>query len=154
MLLAGCGGDRGGGADDGGATVDSDLSGRIQADGSSTVGPYTTAAAERFRGAHPDVQVTVGVSGTGGGFERFCAGETDLSNASRAIKDEETAACEAKGIEYVEFQVANDALTVVVNPENDWVDCLTVAQLKTIWDTGSKVKSLEGRRSVVPRRRR
>ncbi|HJV29524.1 MAG TPA: PstS family phosphate ABC transporter substrate-binding protein, partial [Gaiellaceae bacterium] len=129
------------GADNGGATVDSDLSGRIQADGSSTVGPYTTAAAERFRGVHPDVQITVGVSGTGGGFERFCAGETDLSDASRAIEDDETAACKAKGIEYVEFQVANDALTVVVNPENDWVDCLTVAQLRKIWDTGSKVKS-------------
>ena len=141
VLLAGCGGDRGGGADNAGATVDSDLSGRILADGSSTVGPYATAAAERFRGVHPNVQITVGVSGTGGGFERFCAGETDLSNASRAIKDEEAAVCEAKGIEFVEFQVANDALTVVVNPENDWVDCLTVAQLKKIWDTGSKVKS-------------
>lgn len=141
LLAAGCGSDRDGGADNGGATVDSDLSGRIQADGSSTVGPYTTAAAERFRGLHPNVQITVGVSGTGGGFERFCAGETDLSNASRAIEDDEKAACAAKGIEYVEFQVANDALTVVVNPDNDWVDCLTVAQLKTIWDTGSKVKS-------------
>jgi phosphate transport system substrate-binding protein len=141
VVLSGCGGDRGGGADNGGATVDSELSGRILADGSSTVGPYTTAAAERFRGVHPNVEITVGVSGTGGGFERFCAGETDLSNASRAIKDEEAALCEAKGVEFVEFQVANDALTVVVNPENDWVDCLTVAQLKKIWDTGSKVKS-------------
>ena len=141
VLVAGCGSDRGGGDDNGGAAVDSDLSGRIQADGSSTVGPYATAAAERFRAVHPNVQVTVGVSGTGGGFERFCAGETDLSNASRAIKDEEKALCEAKGIGFVEFQVANDALTVVVNPENDWVDCLTIAQLKTIWDTGSKVKS-------------
>jgi phosphate transport system substrate-binding protein len=141
VLLAGCGSDRGGGADNDGATVDSDLSGRILVDGSSTVGPYTTAAAEQFRGVHSDVQITVGVSGTGGGFERFCAGETDLSNASRAIKEEEATACEAKGIEFVEFQIANDALTVVVNPENDWVDCLTVAQLKKIWDTGSKVKS-------------
>ncbi len=75
----------------------SDLSGRIEADGSSTVGPYTTAAAERFQQENPDVQVTVGVSGTGGGFERFCRGETDLSNASRAIKDEEVTACEAEG---------------------------------------------------------
>jgi phosphate transport system substrate-binding protein len=141
VVLSGCGGDRGGGADNGGATVDSELSGRILADGSSTVGPYMTAAAECFRGVHPNVQITVGVSGTGGGFERFCAGETDLSNASRAIKDEEAALCKAKGVEFVEFQVANDALTVVVNPENDWVDCLTVAQLKKIWDTGSKVKS-------------
>jgi phosphate transport system substrate-binding protein len=141
VVLAGCGGDRAGSPDDTGTAPTSDLSGRILVDGSSTVGPYTTAAAERFRGVHPDVQITVGVSGTGGGFERFCAGETDLSNASRAIEDDEKAACEAKGIEYVEFQVANDALTVVVNPENDWADCLTVAQLKKIWDTGSKVKS-------------
>ena len=98
----------------------SDLSGRIEADGSSTVGPYTTAAAERFQQENSGVQVTVGVSGTGGGFERFCRGETDLSNASRPIKEEEAAACEDKGIEYVEFQVANDALTVVVNKDNDW----------------------------------
>lgn len=139
VLLAGCGGDRGGSSD--GAGVDSGLSGRIQVDGSSTVAPYATAAAEGFRRNNPRVQVTVGVSGTGGGFERFCAGETDLSNASRAIEDDEKAACAAKGIEYVEFQVANDALTVVVNSENDWVDCLTVPQLKQIWDTGSKVKS-------------
>ena len=85
--------------------------------------------------------MTVGVSGTGGGFERFCRGETDLSNASRPIKEEEAAICEDAGIEYLEFQVANDALTVVVNTENDWVDCLTVEQLKTIWEPGSKVES-------------
>ena len=142
LFAAGCGGDREGSSGDTAATeATGDLSGRIQADGSSTVGPYTTAAAERFRSVEPGVQTTVGVSGTGGGFERFCAGETDLSNASRPIKDEEAQLCEGKGIEFVEFQVANDALTVVVNPENDWVDCLTVAQLKKIWDQGSKVKS-------------
>ena len=143
--LAGCGGGRG--DDEGGGETTSapttagggDLSGRIQADGSSTVGPYTTAAAEAFQDVEPGVQVTVGVSGTGGGFERFCRGETDLSNASRAIKDEEIAACKKEGIEYVEFQVANDALTVVVNTENDWAECLTVEQLKKIWNTGSKV---------------
>ena len=84
------------------------------------MGPYTTAAAERFRDVEPEVQITVGVSGTGGGFERFCRGETDLSNASRPIDDEEAAACEKAGVEYVEFQVANDALTVVVNSENEW----------------------------------
>ncbi len=145
-VLAGCGGGRGG--DDEGSGDDTttgaaggDLSGRIEADGSSTVGPYTTAAAEAFQDVEPGVQVTVGVSGTGGGFERFCRGETDLSNASRPIKDEEIAACEQEGVEYVEFQVANDALTVVVNPENDWAECLTVAQLKQIWNTGSKVNN-------------
>jgi phosphate transport system substrate-binding protein len=144
-LLAGCGGGRGG--DDAAGTTaaatagGSDLSGRIEADGSSTVGPYTTAAAERFQQQNPDVQITVGVSGTGGGFERFCRDETDLSNASRAIKDEEAAICEDKGIEYVEFQIANDALTVVVNKDNDWVSCLTVEQLATIWGPDSKVKN-------------
>jgi phosphate transport system substrate-binding protein len=141
-LLAGCGG-RGGDDETAGTTAsaggDSDLSGRIQADGSSTVGPFTTAAAERFQNEHPGVQVTVGVSGTGGGFERFCRGETDLSNASRPIKDEEAQLCADAGVEFVEFQVVNDALTVVVNPENDWVTCLTTEQLATIWGPGSKV---------------
>jgi phosphate transport system substrate-binding protein len=139
VLLAGCGGDRGASSDTGG--TDSGLSGRIQIDGSSTVAPYATAAAEGFRGGNSGVDVTVGVSGTGGGFERFCRGETDISNASRQIEDDEATACKAKGIDDVEIQVANDALTVVVNPENDWANCLTVAQLKTIWDSGSKVKS-------------
>ena len=143
LAAAGCGRDTddedaGGGATTGEA---SDLSGRVQADGSSTVGPFTTAGAEGFQRDNPGVQVTVGVSGTGGGFERFCAGETDLSNASRPIDDEEKEACTDAGIEYVELHVANDALTVVVNPENDWADCLTVEQLKTIWQPGSKVAS-------------
>ena len=141
--VSGCGGGRGAEAD--GTTATSNggqgLSGRIQADGSSTVGPFTTAAAERFRAVEQDVQVTVGVSGTGGGFERFCRGETDLSNASRPIKEEETKICEEGEIPYVEFQVANDALTVVVNKDNDWVECLTVDQLKSIWKPGSKVDS-------------
>jgi phosphate transport system substrate-binding protein len=83
--------------------------------------------------------VTVGVSGTGGGFERFCAGETDLSNASRPIKDEEIELCEQKGVEYVEFHIANDALTVVVNTANDWATCLTVAELRKVWEPGSQV---------------
>ena len=141
-LAAGCGRGRGGGgAGTTAATGGEGLSGRIQADGSSTVGPYTTAAAERFRDVEPGVQVTVGVSGTGGGFERFCRGETDLSDASRPIKDEERQACEAKGIDYVEFHIANDALTVVVNAGNDWATCLTVDKLKKIWEPGSKVGS-------------
>jgi phosphate transport system substrate-binding protein len=137
VLAAGCGGDN----DDESAETGAELSGRVSADGSSTVGPLTTAAAERFRQQEPGVDVTVGVSGTGGGFERFCAGETDLSNASRQIDEEEQQACESKSIEYVELQVASDALTVVVNPQNDWVTCLTTDQLKTIWNTGSKVNS-------------
>jgi phosphate transport system substrate-binding protein len=117
------------------------LGGRVQADGSSTVAPLVTLAAEQFRKQEPGVKVTVGVSGTGGGFERFCAGETDLSNASRAIEDQERAACEKKRIQFRELQVANDGLSVVVNPSTDWVDCLTVDQLKKIWEPGSKVKT-------------
>ena len=117
------------------------LSGRVKADGSSTVAPLVSLAAERFRKLEPDVKVTVGVSGTGGGFERFCAGETDLSNASRAIKEEEKQACAKKRIQFRELQVANDGLSVVVHPDNDWAECLTVDQLKKIWEPGSKVKS-------------
>ena len=143
-LVAGCGGGRGGDAS-GTTTAPSggggDLSGRIQADGSSTVGPFTTAAAERFQNEQPGVQVTVAVSGTGGGFERFCRGETDLSNASRPIKDEEATACKEGGVEYVEFQVVNDALTVVVNRDNNWVTCLTIEQLAKIWGPDSKVSN-------------
>ena len=93
------------------------------------------------RTENSDVQVTVGVSGTGGGFERFCRGETDLSNASRPIDEEEAAICEEAGIEPIEFQVANDALTVVVNTENDWAACLTVEQLGKIWGPDSKAKN-------------
>jgi phosphate transport system substrate-binding protein len=137
LLAAGCGGDDDEESADAGGGEE--LSGRIQADGSSTVGPLTSRAAERFQQENSGVQITVGVSGTGGGFERFCAGETDISNASRPIDEEEVAACEEKGIEYVEFQVANDALTVVVNADNDWATCLTVDELKAIWEPGSKV---------------
>jgi phosphate transport system substrate-binding protein len=155
-VLAGCGGGRGDDDEAGGETTTeasgggSDLSGRIEADGSSTVGPFTTAAAERFQGENSGVQVTVGVSGTGGGFERFCRGETDLSNASRPIKDEEAAICEEAGIEFTEFQVANDALTVVVNKENDWATCLTVDQLAKIWGPDSKVSNWNQVDSTFP----
>jgi phosphate transport system substrate-binding protein len=128
IASAGCGG-----GDDGGGGV-------ITADGSSTVGPFVTKAAEDF-GAAEDVEVTVGISGTGGGFERFCAGETDLSNASRPIDEEEQALCEEAGVEYIEFRVATDALTNVVNIENDWATCLTVEQLNAIWKPGSTVNN-------------
>jgi phosphate transport system substrate-binding protein len=117
------------------------LTGRVRADGSSTLAPYVSLAAERFGKKNPDVQVSVGVAGTGGGFERFCRGETDLSNASRPIEDEERAACEKKRILFIELHVANDGLSVIVSPENDWADCLTVDQLKQIWQPDSKVDS-------------
>ena len=116
------------------------LSGRIEVDGSSTVGPLVTAAAEDFQAQNAGVQVTVGISGTGGGFERFCKGETDISDASRPIKpDEEAPVCKKNGIDYTELQVANDGIAVVVNKENTWATCLTVEQLKKIWEPSSKV---------------
>jgi phosphate transport system substrate-binding protein len=105
----------------------------IRIDGSSTVAPLAAAAGELFKAENPDVNVSVGTSGTGGGFKKFCAGETDISNASRAIKDEEAAECTAAGIEFTEVVVANDALTVVVNKENDWATCLTVEELNKMW---------------------
>ncbi|HSC92316.1 MAG TPA: PstS family phosphate ABC transporter substrate-binding protein [Gaiellaceae bacterium] len=123
-----------------GAAKQKPLKGTITADGSSTVGPYATAAAEMFQKKHPGVRITVGISGTGGGFERFCKGETDLSDASRPIKQSnEAPACRQNGVRYVAFTVANDALTVVVNKSATWVDCLTTGELKKIWNTGSKV---------------
>jgi phosphate transport system substrate-binding protein len=126
---------------DTGAFEEEPLSGKIRADGSSTVAPFVTLAAERFRKAAPDVRVTVGISGTGGGFERFCRGETDISNASRPIEDDEKAACAKKGVDFIELQVANDGLSVVVNPGNTWAKCLTVGELKKIWQPGSKVSA-------------
>jgi phosphate transport system substrate-binding protein len=126
------------------------LSGSIKIDGSSTVGPLSEAAAELFREENPDVRVTVGISGTGGGFEKFCAGETDISDASRPIEPDETKACQKKGIAYGEAQVANDGLAVVVNPENDWATCLTTGELKKIWEPGSKVNNWNQVRSSFP----
>ena len=138
MLAAACGG---GNNDGGSADGGSQLSGTINIDGSSTVAPLSEAAAELFQEQNSGVRVTVGTSGTGGGFEKFCAGETDISDASRAIEADETKACESKGIKYEEVQVANDGLSVVVNNQNTWANCLTTAQLKTIWDKGSKVNN-------------
>jgi phosphate transport system substrate-binding protein len=145
LLVAGCGRDDNtastAGTPTAGGTTES-LSGRIEVDGSSTVGPFVTAGAEDFQAQNSGVQVTVGISGTGGGFERFCAGETDISDASRPIKDdEEVPVCQKNGIEYTELQIANDGIAVVVNNENDWAACLTVEQLKKIWEPDSKVKS-------------
>jgi len=128
------------------------LKGSISADGSSTVGPYTTAAAELFRRAGASgVQVTVGISGTGGGFQRFCKGETDLSDASRPMRNSEALACKTNNVgSWRAFTVANDALTVVVNQENTWARCLTVAELKKIWEPGSKVSNWKDVRAGFP----
>jgi phosphate transport system substrate-binding protein len=132
------------GSDDGDSTASGgsgggDLSGAVKIDGSSTVGPFAQAAAEQFQGTNPNVQVSVGTSGTGGGFEKFCAGETDVSDASRPIKeDEEVPICEKNGITFQEIQVANDGIAIVTNKDLK-IDCLTTAQLKQLWNTGSKV---------------
>jgi len=120
------------------------LKGDIVIDGSSTVYPVTAAAAEEFRRYARDVRVSVGISGTGGGFKKFCNGETDMNDASRPIKADdagEGVACKAKGIEWLELGIATDALSVVVSKDNTFVTCLTTAQLKTMWDQGSTAKS-------------
>ncbi|MBC8147601.1 MAG: PstS family phosphate ABC transporter substrate-binding protein [Bacteroidetes bacterium] len=114
------------------------LSGTIKIDGSSTVYPVTEAVAEEFLAEAPDVRVTVGVSGTGGGFKKFGRGEIDISDASRPIKDKEKLACEENNIKYVELTVAYDGLAVLINPENDWVDYFTVEELKKLWEPSAE----------------
>ena len=114
------------------------LTGDIKIDGSSTVYPITEAVAEEFRAEQPRVNITVGVSGTGGGFKKFSRGETEISDASRPIKDKEKTACEENGISYVELEVAYDGLAVLVNKENTWVDHLTVEELKKIWEPAAQ----------------
>lgn len=127
LALAACGGETRTG--DAGA-----LSGTVQADGSSTVFPITEAVAEEFQKENRGVRVTVGISGTGGGFKKFCTGEVDIANASRPISKSEIDLCSSNGIEYIELPVAFDGLAVVVNPENTWVDYLTVEELKKMWE--------------------
>jgi phosphate transport system substrate-binding protein len=128
------------------------LSGSISADGSSTVGPYTQAAAELFsRAGASKVKVTVGISGTGGGFQRFCKGEIDLSDASRPMRVSEAQACKTNNIgSWRAFTVANDALTVVVNQQNNWAQCLSVPELKKIWEPGSKINNWKDVRAGFP----
>ena len=128
------------------------LSGSISADGSSTVGPYAQAAAELFSKAGASkVKITVGISGTGGGFERFCRGEIDLSDASRPMRQREAQVCKDNSIGgWRAFTVANDALTVVVNRQNTWATCLSVAELKKIWEPGSKVDNWKDVRPGFP----
>lgn len=137
LTLAACGGNN----DSTGGGDGESISGPVVIDGSSTVEPLSSAAAELFMGQNPDTNVTVGTSGTGGGFEKFCAGETDISDASRPIKDSEIAICEQNNIAYSQLTVANDALSVVVNKDNDWANCLTVEQLNRIWAPGSTVNN-------------
>lgn len=118
-----------------------ELSGEVLVDGSSTVYPIAEGVAEEFQAENPNVKVTIGVSGTGGGMKKFVAGEIDVCNASRAIKDEEKAEAKKNGIKYAEFKVAFDGIAVVVNKENNWIDSITTAQLKEIWKPDSKIKT-------------
>lgn len=143
LALAGCGGgdQPESGAEGGGDAGSQEISGAVVIDGSSTVEPLSSAAAELFMDENPGVNVTVGTSGTGGGFEKFCAGETDISDASRVIKQEEIDKCKANGVDYTQLTVANDALSVVVNPQNNWATCLTVEQLNKVWAPNSQLKS-------------
>ena len=115
-----------------------DLSGSVAIDGSSTVFPVTEAVAEEFRAVAPDVRVTVGVSGTGGGFQKFCSGETDISDASRPIKESEIEACAEAGIEYLPLRVGLDGLAVVAHPEADFLECITMDELATLWSPASE----------------
>ncbi len=130
IVVAACGGGDGGSAEPAIVTID----------GSSTVFPITEAVAEEFQRAHPDVRVTVGISGTGGGFKKFTVGETDINDASRLIKGSEVELAEQNGIGYIELPVAFDGLSVVVNPENTFVDHLTVEELQKIWEPASSVE--------------
>ena len=142
LVLSACGGNNevastGGGSPSAG---DAKLSGEILIDGSSTVAPLSSAAGELFKEQQADVNVSVQTSGTGGGFKKFCAGQTDITDASRPIKDEEKALCAKNAVEYAQLIVANDALTVVANKDNAFLDCLTTAELKKIWEPAAEGK--------------
>jgi phosphate transport system substrate-binding protein len=126
------------------------IRGTVNSDGSSTVAPFAQAAAESFERRYSGANVLVGVSGTGGGFERFCRNETDLSNASRPIRLSEAARCHEAGVGYIQFLVANDGISLVVNRQNTWANCLTTDELKRVWDRGSRVSSWRDIRPSFP----
>lgn len=138
LLISSCGNTK-----ESGETTSSDstkISGDIKIDGSSTVYPITEAVAEDFKASFPDVKVTVGLSGTGGGFKKFGRGEIDINDASRSIKSTEDSLCKANNINHIELKVAFDGLAVVVNPQNTWVNDITVAELKKIWEPEAQGK--------------
>jgi phosphate transport system substrate-binding protein len=146
LFVAACGGE----TDT--ASTGSDLEGMVQVDGSSTVYPLTEAVAEEFMKVYPRVRVTVGVSGTGGGFSKFLRGETDINDASRPIKPSEAELAIANNINYIELPVAFDGLAVVVNPANDWVECFEVNELVATWQPGSQVNNWNQIRNGFPDR--
>jgi phosphate transport system substrate-binding protein len=152
LSLAACGDDDEGGNGDSAASdgATEELSGEIRIDGSSTVFPFAQAAAELFNEEQPNVQITVGQSGTGGGFEKFCAGETDISNASRPIdEEEEVPLCEENAVEPGEVQIANDGIAIATN-KGLTIECMTTDQLKSLWEPKSKVKSYSDIDSSFP----
>jgi phosphate transport system substrate-binding protein len=140
-IIAACGGGEGGSGAE---------SSEILIDGSSTVFPISQAVAEEFRVDRPEVQIPVGISGTGGGFKRFVEGEIDIADASRPIKDSESAQAAANGVEFTEFTIAYDGLSIAINKSNDFATCLTVAELKKIWEPGSSVDNWNEVRSEFP----
>jgi len=158
VALAGCGGnaaDGGSGSTPGTGSETSvgssaELKGDINADGSSTTGPITSAVAEEFGNNHKDVNIKVGISGTGAGLKKFAAGEIDIANASRPIKDKEIAAATKNNIQFIELPVAYDGIAVVVNPKNTWAKSLTVDELKKIWQQGSKISNWSQVRAGFP----
>ncbi|HKK92433.1 MAG TPA: PstS family phosphate ABC transporter substrate-binding protein [Longimicrobiales bacterium] len=139
--LAACGGD---------TSSESGLSGSVEIDGSSTVFPILEAVVEEFQIENRGVRATVGISGTGGGFRRFCAGEIDISNASRPIREGEREECAANGVEFSEMPIAWDGLSVIVNLENDWAQCLTTDELQAIWGPESTVETWADVREGFP----
>jgi phosphate transport system substrate-binding protein len=141
VVLAGAVACGGGSSQSGGESPSAGGAGGIvRIDGSSTVFPVTEAVAEEFQKANPGTKVTVGISGTGGGFQKFCRDETDISNASRPISPTEKDACDKAGVQYVELPVAYDGLAVVVNPKNTWATSMTVSELKKLWEPAAQGK--------------
>ncbi len=128
------------GESSGALAASSPVPSQIQLDGSSTVFPISEAVAAEFQKAHPEVRVTIGISGTGGGFQKFCRGESDINDASRPIRPSEIATCRKAGLEYIELPIAYDGLAVVVNPKNTWATSVTVAELRTLWSPAAQGK--------------
>jgi len=149
LVVTGCSSDD----SDSNTEDDDNLTGSVEVDGSSTVYPVSEAVAEEFNKLYPNVRVNVGVSGSGGGFKRFTNGETDISDASRPIRENESAKAEENGIHYVELRIGTDGLSVMVNNDNDFVDCLTTDELKEIWEPGSEIDNWSQVREGFPDQR-
>ena len=149
LVVTGCSSDD----SDSNTEDDDNLTGSVEVDGSSTVYPVSEAVAEEFNKLYPNVRVNVGVSGSGGGFKRFINGETDISDASRPIRENESAEAEENGIHYVELRIGTDGLSVMVNNDNDFVDCLTTGELKEIWEPGSEIDNWSQVREGFPDQR-